>query len=328
MFENTSRLGRLAFYGGGIFSFCVALNAIQLVTSPLFKINKEKARNLNASLAGSVWLLIQDVFEKKHKGKITYSGDDLPEKENAIVIVNHRSWDDFILVNSVAFRKRTVKSLKYFAKDSLKFLPGFGWGMYLMGQIFVKRNWTSDKKKIDKAFNGIKKDKEPVWIITYLEGTRFTREKLIQSHAFAKERNLPIFNNVLIPRVKGFNASVNAFRNSHVKYVYDFTLAYNHKEKGFGELPSIATILSSDISNYQFHIHIRRIPIESIPENEEEVYQWAIKMFHDKDKLLEDLKQNWTKNIDVISEEKMEWKGLLFELKKLFSRNKDVKYLE
>jgi len=328
MFENTSRLGRLAFYGGGIFTFCVALNAVQLVTSPLFKINKEKARNLNASLAGSVWLLIQDVFENKHKGKITYSGDDLPEKENAIVIVNHRSWDDFILVNSVAFRKRTVKSLKYFAKDSLKFLPGFGWGMYLMGQIFVKRNWTSDKKKIDKAFDGIKKDKEPVWIITYLEGTRLTKEKLIKSHAFAKERNLPVFNNVLIPRVKGFNASVNAFRNSHVKYVYDFTLAYRHKEKGFGVLPSIATILSSDISNYQFHIHIRRIPIENIPVNEDEIYQWAIKIFQDKDNLLEDLKQNWTKNIEIISEEKMEWKGLLFELKKLFSRNKDIKYLE
>ena len=49
-----------------------------------------------------------------------------------------------------------------------------------MGQIFVKRNWTSDKKMIDKAFKGIKDDKEPVWIITYLEGTRFSEEKLIQ----------------------------------------------------------------------------------------------------------------------------------------------------
>eukprot|EP00833_Pecoramyces_ruminatium_P014850 jgi/Orpsp1_1/1188882/evm.model.d7180000067942.1 len=95
MFENTGRLGRLALFGGGIFTFCVALNAVQLVTLPMFKINKKKARDFNASLAGSVWVLIQDVFEKKHKGKITYSGDELPEKENAIVVVNHRSWDDF-----------------------------------------------------------------------------------------------------------------------------------------------------------------------------------------------------------------------------------------
>ncbi|KAG4094220.1 acyltransferase-domain-containing protein [Neocallimastix lanati (nom. inval.)] len=328
MFSCTGRLGRLALYGGGIFTFCVALNAVQLVTLPMFKINKKKARTFNASLAGSVWVLIQDVFEKKHNGKITYSGDDVPEKENAIVVVNHRSWDDFILVNSVAFRKRTVKSLKYFAKDSLKFLPGFGWGMYLMGQIFVKRNWTSDKKMIDKAFNGIKEDKEPVWIITYLEGTRLTQEKLIQSHEFAKERNLPILNNVLIPRVKGFTASVNSFRDSHVKYVYDFTLAYRHKEKGFGVLPSISDILSSDISDYQFHIHIRRIPIESIPLTDEEIYQWAIKLFKEKDDFLEELKSNWTSNIDLINEEKMEWKGAGFEIKKLFSRNKEVKYLE
>jgi len=328
MFKLSGRLGSLALYGGGIFTFCVALNAVQLVTLPLFKVNKNKARNLNASLAGSVWVLIQEVFEKKHKGRITYSGDEIPEKENAIVVVNHRSWDDFILVNSVAFRKRTVKSLKYFAKDSLKFLPGFGWGMYLMGQIFVKRNWTSDKKMIDKAFNGIKENKEPVWIITYLEGTRFTEKKLIQSHEFAKERDLPLFKHVLIPRVKGLIASVNAFRNSHVKYIYDFTLAYSHKEKGFGVLPSISTILSQDISDYQFHIHIRRFPIESIPVTDEEIYQWAIDLFKYKDDLLEKLKQNWTNGIEIIDEEKMEWKGLQFELNKLFSKNKDIKYLE
>ncbi|ORX51053.1 hypothetical protein BCR36DRAFT_288947, partial [Piromyces finnis] len=216
----------------------------------------------------------------------------------------------------------------YFAKDSLKFLPGFGWGMYLMGQIFVKRNWTSDKKMIDKAFKGIKDDKEPVWIITYLEGTRFTEEKLIQSHEFAKERNLPIFKNVLIPRVKGFSASINSFKDSHVKYVYDFTLAYRHKEKGFGVLPSIATILSSDLSDYQFHIHIRRFPIESIPTDDEGIYQWAINLYQEKDNFLEELKNNWTSNIDLTNEEKMEWKGLSWELDKLFSKNKDVHYLE
>jgi len=326
--SQLATLGRLALYGGGIFTFCVALNAVQLVTLPLFKINKKKARDLNACLAGSVWVFIQDVFEKKNKATITYSGDDLPEKEDAIVVANHQSWDDFILVNSVAFRKRAVKSLKYFAKDSLKFLPGFGWGMYLMGQIFVKRNWTSDKKMIDKAFSGIKNDKEPVWIITYLEGTRITPEKLIKSHEFAKERNLPILKNVLIPRVKGFTASVNSFRNSHVKFVYDFTIAYSHKEKGFGVMPSIPTLLSTDLSDYRFHIHIRRIPIEEIPNTNEEIYQWAIKLFQEKDNFLEELKHNWTKNIDLISEEKMEWKGAPFELKKLFSRDSNVKYLE
>ncbi len=121
---------------------------------------------------------------------------------------------------------------------------------------------------------------------------------------------------------------LQAFRNSHVKYIYDFTLAYSHKEKGFGVLPSISTILSQDISDYQFHIHIRRFSIESIPESDEEIYKWAIDLFQYKDNLLEKLKQNWTNGIEIIDEEKMEWKGLQFELNKLFSKNKDVKYLE
>lgn len=318
-------LAKVALYGGGIVSFCLACNVVQMITLPLFKIKPKQAKNLNSTLAGTVWYCIQTVFEKKHKAKITYSGDSIPEKENAIVIVNHRSYDDFLLVNSVAFRKGMIKSLKYFAKDSLKFLPAFGWGMYLMGQIFVKRNWTSDQKSINKAYGNIKKEKEPVWIIMYLEGTRINAQKLIQSHEFARKRNLPILNNVLLPRTKGLKATLNAFRNSHVKYVYDFTLVYQHKEKGFAVLPSVAKILSEDLSDYQFHVHIRRIPMEDIPEDENEINEWAIQLYKDKDDLLEEMKHNWTNNIQLIDDDEMKWLGLRIERNK---NKKELRFLE
>lgn len=69
---------------------------------------------------------------------------------------------------------------KYFAKQTLKWIPFFGWGIWLMGSIMVDRNWTLDKKKIEKTFRMLKQDEIPSWIISYPEGTRATEAKLNQ----------------------------------------------------------------------------------------------------------------------------------------------------
>jgi len=50
--------------------------------------------------------------------------------------------------------------------------------MYFMKMIFVKRDWTSDKKKIEETFSQIKNLTSNVWIISYLEGSRITPEKV------------------------------------------------------------------------------------------------------------------------------------------------------
>ena len=43
-----------------------------------------------------------------------------------------------------------------------------------------------------------------------------------QSHNYAKKVDLPVFNNVLLPRTKGFVACITAFRGSHIKFVYGY----------------------------------------------------------------------------------------------------------
>ena len=64
------------------------------------------------------------------------------------------------------------------------------------------------------------------------EGTRLRPETLAsvfphcnrclitQSHGYAKKMDLPVYNNVLIPRTKGFVACIREFRDSHIQYVY------------------------------------------------------------------------------------------------------------
>ncbi|ORX86222.1 hypothetical protein BCR32DRAFT_275613 [Anaeromyces robustus] len=281
--------------------FCLICNVFQIISLAVYPFNKQIFYEFNSFLAGSVWWILQFMFEKVRHGHITFSGDILPNDESAIVIANHRSYVDFYLVHAVGKRKKQLPNLKYFLKDSLKFLPAFGWGMYIMRMIFVKRDWTSDKTKIEQTFSEIKKLENNFWIVSYLEGSRITPEKLKASQEFSKKKGYPILDNVLIPRTKGFIATLHSFKDSKVKYVYDFTLVYGHKERGYGVFPSIPRIFMGRIdTGYRFHVHIKRIPISSIPEDDEEITKWAVQLYKEKNDFLEEMKHNWTDNIELI----------------------------
>ena len=53
---------------------------------------------------------------KRHRGIVTFSGDELPMEENALVIANHRAWSDFYLIHALAQQKRMLDNCKYFVK--------------------------------------------------------------------------------------------------------------------------------------------------------------------------------------------------------------------
>jgi len=44
-----------------------------------------------------------------------------------------------------------------------------------------------------------------------------------QSQDFCRSKGLPVFDNVLFPRYKGFDACIQALRGSHIQHVYGFT---------------------------------------------------------------------------------------------------------
>ncbi|KAI9016310.1 hypothetical protein CLU79DRAFT_805413 [Phycomyces nitens] len=184
-----------------------------------------------------------------------------------------------------------LHNCKYFVKDSIKWLPFFGWGMWLAGFVFVRRNWTKDQKKIKKSFSKIKRMNTPVWIISYLEGSRFTTQKMIESQQFSNERGLAVLQHVLTPRTKGFVTCVQEFRNSHVKCVY---------EKGFLEAPSMVRLHTRRLSpEYDFHVHVKRFMIDELPEEESELSAWVMERYVEKDRFLASLKDDWLKGQEI-----------------------------
>ncbi|KAI9295177.1 acyltransferase-domain-containing protein [Neoconidiobolus thromboides FSU 785] len=287
--------GRSVFYSTSLFGLCCVLNSLQIFSIPLWPFSSKLSYDINSYLLSTMWQVMQYIFEDKRQAKITFSGDFIPDDESAMVISNHRSWSDYYMINAVANRKNMLGHIRYFIKDSLKYLPFFGWGMYLMGMLFLKRDWSKDEKKIDATFGKLIRNKHPVWLVSYLEGSRFSMSKCIESQKFSQKNQLPVLNNVLFPRTKGFLISLSKLRNSHIEHVYDITMAYSHRTKGFGVYPSIVDIHTlSHLREYQFHIHVRRFSINELPEEQEKLRQWIIQLFVEKDELLERLKLGWT----------------------------------
>jgi 1-acyl-sn-glycerol-3-phosphate acyltransferase len=134
--------------------------------------------------------------------QIALYGDNVPLRENAFVISNHRWGVDFVVYWMLAARKGRLGCLKLMAKDWLKFFPGFGWGGYLLDFVFLKRDWQQDQNTIRDTFHRLKTRDLPFWLLSHVEGTRLTPEKLEESKRFARERGLPVMEETLFPRVK------------------------------------------------------------------------------------------------------------------------------
>lgn len=58
----------------------------------------------------------------------------------------------------------------------------------LMGMIMVKRDWASDSLSAEAAFSRVKKDSSPLWLVSYLEGTRISDSKIAQVRSLQSTR--------------------------------------------------------------------------------------------------------------------------------------------
>jgi 1-acyl-sn-glycerol-3-phosphate acyltransferase len=123
---------------------------------PLSFVFPTASYNLSSYLASLVWRGIQYIFTEKNQARITKSGTPLPHHESAILVANHVSWTDFYLIQQLAIDCGMLGRCRWFAKQQLKWVPFLGWGLWAMGMPLVSREWTKDKKEMERVFWGPK----------------------------------------------------------------------------------------------------------------------------------------------------------------------------
>lgn len=275
-------------------------NVFQILTLPLMLINRPLVIRWHSYLAGFIWSILQHLYEKQSGLTLTISGlDAIPMNENAFVISNHVCFADFAVIHSIAIRRRMLSFCKYFVKDSVKYLPIFGWGMKIMGMVMLRRNWAQDRAKFHELFSLFTNGQLPVYMVSFPEGSRVTPAKLQKSQEYAREHKLPTLDNILLPRSKGFVATMLGLRDSDVHMLYDVTCVYYHRRKGLNRPWTFSEMFTSRLDGYHLHIHVDRIPFDRMPKGEDELKAWIFTQFKLKDGLVSSIGDAFRETFEV-----------------------------
>jgi len=261
-----------------IFIPLLLINVLQVLSFLFFyPFSKKLFREFNVTMAGLWWGGCEWSVRNIGGIEIIQTGDNLPTEENVILISNHQGWGDIPILFKLAKEAKRIGNMKWFVKDGLKYLPAIGWGMSFIDCLFVKRNWQKDKKKIEATFKKFFDHDIPIWLMLFPEGTRFRKDKLEFTHKITEKKNLPPLKHVLMPRVKGFSASVQGLRG-HCGAVYDVTILYE------GAAPSFFDLFLGKVKRVS--LHVERFPMDKLGREEKDIQDWIIDRFYLKNKML------------------------------------------
>jgi 1-acyl-sn-glycerol-3-phosphate acyltransferase len=250
-------------------------NILQCLSLFLLPFSVKAFKNANRAIAGFWWWLCVVWIKKVLRIKIDRSGDEVPAQENAVVFANHQQMPDIMVLMLLTAPIHRLGDMKWFVKDVLKYVPGIGWGMLFLDCLFDKRDWAADRARIEATFKKYKAHRISFWLISFVESTRITPKKLERAQEFAAKRGEYIPQMTLVPRSRGFIASIQGL-GDRVDAIYDVTIAYE------GGIPRLWYFLSGGTPSVA--LEFKRYPRAELPRTELELARWLADRFIEKDK--------------------------------------------
>ncbi|XP_073981181.1 1-acyl-sn-glycerol-3-phosphate acyltransferase delta-like isoform X2 [Rhodnius prolixus] len=202
-------------------------------------------------------------------------------KEHGYLIMNHTYDVDWLIGWIFCERVGVLGNCKAYAKRSIQYVPTMGWAWKFSESVFLERNFDKDKEIIGRQVAEIAQYPDPMFLLLFAEGTRFSDDKHKASLNFAKEKGLPLLQHHLTPRTKGFTASLPHLRG-RVPAIYNIQLCF---DKSDYVKPTVMNLLLG--KPIVGHMHFERIPVENVPEDEEEAAQWLRDLYNKKDKMMD-----------------------------------------
>ncbi|WP_128610062.1 acyltransferase [uncultured Pseudomonas sp.] len=216
--------------------------------------------------------------------------ENLRRDTSYLAISNHQSWVDIpALIESL---NRRTPFFKFFLKKELIWVPLLGLAWWGLDYPFMKRYTKAFLEKhpelkgkdleITKAACELFK-RQPVTVVNYLEGTRFTEAK-------RQEQQSP-YRHLLKPKAGGV-AFVLAALGEQLDALLDVTIVYpGDKAPGFWDL------LNGSVSRVIIDIQVRELApalwagdYESDPVFRQTVQAWVNQLWLEKDERIEQLR--------------------------------------
>ncbi len=181
------------------------------------------------------WISVNSVIERiLHPVKITIDGDDnLSPKEWYMVIANHQSWVDILVLQRVLNHK--IPFLKFFLKQELIYVPVLGLAWWALDFPFMRRYSSAQLRKNPKLRGKdieitrqacAKFKSKPVSVMNFVEGTRFTQAK--------HDKQGSEFKHLLKPKAGGLAFALSAM-DGQIHKLIDVSIYYTGKTPTFWE---------------------------------------------------------------------------------------------
>ena len=226
-----------------------------------------------------------------NKVEFDYAVDgELSKKEWYLIISNHLSWLDIILLTDFAAGK--IPAPKFFLKKELIWLPFVGLGAWALDMPFMQRyskaflleNPHLQGKDIETTKKSCEKFRQlPTTVINFVEGNRFTpvKQKLKQSP----------FKNLLPPKAGGI-AFTLATMGELFTSVLDITIIYPDTQGS----PMMA-MLSGRLKKVIVRVNVHPVTNEIVGDYFNDLtfkhgfQSWLNSVWQNKDKLISTLKE-------------------------------------
>jgi len=247
------------------------VNIFQMLSIILYPFSRPLFFRVNINFAIAVWSWWAIMIERIHGTKIIVSGDDLPMGESAVVFANHQCQGDIVMLLAMAKRSGRMGIMRWMVKDEMRFVPFVGWGMLFLDFLFLKRDWAKDRERIQATFSRLRERTAPVWLVLFPEGTRKTPAKHAASMAHARKASLTETPHVMIPRTKGFVASVQGLLGK-IEAVYRIVIIYPPPRA-----PSLLELFSGQVREVK--IMVTRHLLPTIPLGEKDLSDWLVREF-------------------------------------------------
>ncbi|NGY06526.1 acyltransferase [Solimonas terrae] len=179
----------------------------------------------------------------------------LDPRGNYLLIGNHQSWADILLLFDILHTR--VPFPRFFLKHQLIYVPIIGTACWAMDFPFMRR-YTREQLEAKPELKGQDVEatrraceiykSEPVTVINFLEGTRFSEAKRIA-------RQSP-YRHLLRPKAGGMSFTLNAMGEQFAGII-DVTIAYRPTDK-----PLLWSFASGEQDQLCVHMDVLPIPAE------------------------------------------------------------------
>jgi len=215
---------------------------------------------------------------------------DLSPKGQYLVCANHQSWNDiFVLMQTFGSK---APFFKFFIKQELIWVPVLGLCWWGLDYPFMKR-YTAEQVAKNPALKGTdlattrkaceRYKNQPVLILNFLEGTRFTPAK--------HERQQSPYRHLLKPKSGGFAFTLSAL-GERLNSLLDVTIVYPDGPQGFWDfLCGRMRRVKVEVRQLRIASDLFAGDYENDPVFRKRFQDWVAQLWSDKDRRIGELKK-------------------------------------